>query len=100
LQAGADFIKTSTGKMPVSATPEAAVIMCHALKFWYEITGEKKGFKPAGGISQSGDALLFLTIAQNILGTEWVNSHRFRIGASRLANHLLSEILHRPINHF
>jgi deoxyribose-phosphate aldolase len=100
LRAGADFIKTSTGKMPVSATPEAAVIMCHALKYWHETTGEKKGFKPAGGISQPEDALLYLTIARNILGVEWVSNHHFRIGASRLANHLLSQILHRPINHF
>jgi deoxyribose-phosphate aldolase len=100
LHAGADFIKTSTGKMPVSATPEAAVIMCHALKYWYENTGEMKGFKPAGGISQPEDALLYLTIARNIMGVDWVNNQHFRIGASRLANHLLSEILHQPINHF
>jgi deoxyribose-phosphate aldolase len=100
LRAGADFIKTSTGKMPVSATPEAAVIMCQALKYWYENTGEKKGFKPAGGISQPEDALLYLTIAQSILGVEWVNNQHFRIGASRLANHLISDILDRPINHF
>jgi deoxyribose-phosphate aldolase len=100
LHAGADFIKTSTGKMPVSATPEAAVIMCRALKYWYETTGEKKGFKPAGGISQPEDALLYLTIARNILGVEWVHNHLFRIGASRLANYLLSDILDRPINHF
>jgi deoxyribose-phosphate aldolase len=100
LHAGADFIKTSTGKMPVSATPEAAVIMCRALKYWYESTGEKRGFKPAGGISQPEDALLYLTIARNILGVEWVHNQHFRIGASRLANHLLSDILDRPINHF
>jgi deoxyribose-phosphate aldolase len=100
LDAGADFIKTSTGKMPVSATPEAAIIMCHALKYWYGETGERRGFKPAGGIAQSGDAILYLTIVQNILGKEWVNKDHFRIGASRLANHLLSEILHQPISHF
>ena len=100
LQAGADFIKTSTGKMPVSATPEAAIIMCHALKYWYEKNGEKKGLKPAGGISQSGEAILYLTIAQNILGEEWVDNHHFRIGASRLANHLLSDLMDRTIQHF
>lgn len=100
LSAGADFIKTSTGKMPVSATPEAAVVMCHALKYWYESTGEKKGFKAAGGISQTGDALLYLTIIQNILGDEWVDNRLFRIGASRLANHLLSDILDSPTVHY
>jgi deoxyribose-phosphate aldolase len=100
LDAGADFIKTSTGKMSVSATPQAAIIMCKALKYWYEETGEKRGFKPAGGIVQTGDALLYLTIAQNILGKEWVNNDHFRIGASRLANHLLSEITHSTVNHF
>jgi deoxyribose-phosphate aldolase len=100
LNAGADFIKTSTGKMPVSATPEAAIIMCRALKYWYGKTGEKKGFKPAGGISQPGEAMLYMAIVQDILGEEWVNKHLFRIGASRLANHLISDILDKPTVHF
>ncbi len=100
LEAGADFIKTSTGKMAVSATPEAAVIMCHALKYWYQITGEKRGFKPAGGISRSEEAMVYIAVVSEILGDEWLNSRLFRIGASRLANQLLSDILDRPTIHF
>ena len=100
LQAGADFIKTSTGKMPVAATPEAAVVMCHALKYWYERTREKRGFKPAGGIVTTSDALLYMTIVKDILGDEWLNNKLFRIGASRLANNLLSDIQMRETAHF
>lgn len=68
LEAGADFIKTSTGKTAVSATPEAAVVMCHALKYWYDTTGQMRGFKPAGGISSPADALVYMTLVLNILG--------------------------------
>ena len=100
LQAGADFIKTSTGKMPVAATPEAAVVMCHALKYWYETTGEKRGFKPAGGIVSTPEALLYIAIVKDILGEEWLNNQLFRLGASRLANNLLSDILGSKIAHF
>jgi deoxyribose-phosphate aldolase len=100
LEAGADFIKTSTGKMPVSATPEAAIVMCQALKFFYQATGEMRGFKPAGGISQSGEAMIYVAIVREILGEEWLNSNFFRIGASRLANHLLTDILERKTNYF
>lgn len=100
LQAGADFIKTSTGKMAVSATPEAAVIMCHALKHWHEATGEKRGFKPAGGISNANDAFVYVTIVKEILGEEWLNNKLFRIGASRLANNLLTGMLQTETVHF
>lgn len=100
LEAGADFIKTSTGKLPVAATPEAAYVMCHAIKYWYETKGEKRGFKPAGGIVSSTDAMLYLAMVKDILGDEWLNKHLFRIGASRLANNLLSDILGSAVAHF
>lgn len=100
LQAGGDFIKTSTGKMPVAATPEAAIVMCHALKYWFDTTGEKRGLKPAGGIVTTGDALLYLAIVKGILGNEWMNNKLFRIGASRLANNLLSDIHKTDISYF
>ncbi len=100
LEAGADFIKTSTGKMPVAATPEAAIVMCNALKYWYGKTGEKRGFKPAGGIVSSTDAMVYLAIVKDILGEEWLNNQLFRIGASRLANNLLSDILGLQVSHF
>jgi deoxyribose-phosphate aldolase len=100
LQAGAHFIKTSTGKMPVSATPEAAVIMCHSLRYWYESTGEKRGFKAAGGIVTPSDAILYMAIVKEILGDEWLTPELFRIGASRLANNLLSAYFGRETSHF
>lgn len=100
LQSGADFIKTSTGKMPVSATPQAAIVMCRALKYWYETTGEKRGFKPAGGISSTADALIYIAIVRDILGEEWLSNKLFRIGASRLANNLISQIEGNAIGWF
>jgi len=92
MSAGADFIKTSTGKIPVAATPEATYIMCGAIKEWFEKTGEKVGYKPAGGIVTTEEAVLHYTIVKEILGKEWLNNKLFRIGASRLANNLLSSI--------
>lgn len=100
LEAGADFIKTSTGKMPVAATPDAAVIMCHAIRYWNETTGQMRGFKPAGGIVTARDAVMYSLIVQDILGDKWMNPDYFRIGASRLANNLLSAIYGRQISHF
>jgi len=100
LEAGADFIKTSTGKMPVSATPEAAIVMCYAIRFWHETTGKSAGFKPAGGISKTSEALLYAAIVKEILGEYWLDNRLFRIGASRLSNHLLSEILGKETAHF
>ncbi len=93
MKCGADFIKTSTGKMPVGATPEAAYVMCTAIKHFYEKTGKKIGFKPAGGVSTIEEALVYYQIVNDVLGTEWLNNHLFRIGASRLANALLTRIL-------
>jgi len=89
--AGADFIKTSTGKISTGATPEAMVVMCRAIKDYYMRTGKKIGIKPAGGISDTKTALLYYHIVKEILGDEWLNSERFRIGASRLANRILAE---------
>ena len=100
LEAGADFIKTSTGKMPVSATPEAAVVMCHALRVWSETTGEIRGFKPAGGISTPAEAMIYLTVVREILGESRLTNQWFRIGTSRLANNLLSAVAGREISHF
>ena len=100
MEAGADFIKTSTGKMEPAATPEAAIVMCRAIKEHYRKTGKKVGFKPAGGISTPKDAILYYAIVDTILGEEWLNPELFRLGASRLANNLLTELENRPINYF
>lgn len=100
IEAGADFIKTSTGKLPQAASPEAAFVMCLAIKQHFEETGQKIGFKPAGGIVTPEDALLYLTIVQEILGNEWLKPEFFRIGASRLANNLLEKITGIPVKHF
>jgi deoxyribose-phosphate aldolase len=90
--AGADFIKTSTGKISPGATPEAMLVMCEAILDYYNKTGKKIGIKPAGGISDAETALLYYTIVQQVLGEEWLNQERFRIGASRLANNLMATI--------
>ena len=92
MEAGADFIKTSTGKQQPAATPEAALVMCQAIKEYHELTGIKVGFKPAGGINCVNDALIYYTIVKEVLGEEWLNNELFRLGTSRLANLLLSEI--------
>jgi len=100
MDAGADFIKTSTGKTPVSATPEAAFVMCHAISDFYSETGIRVGFKAAGGIVNPPDAILYYNIVSTCLGEEWLNNSLFRIGASRLANNILSEISGCPSTHF
>jgi len=100
MEAGADFIKTSTGKAPVSATPEAAWIMCEAIKDFSGTSGRKVGFKPAGGVSISKDAALYFAIVNTVLGSDWLHPDHFRIGASRLANNLLSDIEGREIIYF
>ena len=100
MAAGADFIKTSTGKIDVAATPEAAIVMCHAIRAYYEKTGRKVGFKAAGGIRSAEDATLYYTIVQQILGEEWLNTDLFRIGASKAANNLLSAIEGKEISYF
>lgn len=90
---GADFIKTSTGKESPAATPEAAYVMCQAIKEYFLETGRKVGFKPAGGINSAHDALVYYTIVKELLGEEWLTNERFRLGTSRMANLLLSEIV-------
>lgn len=92
MESGADFIKTSTGKMPVSATPEAAWVMCRAIRDYYNETGIMIGFKPAGGIVTADDALVYYFIVRNMLGEKWLSPGYFRIGASRLANNILAEL--------
>lgn len=92
MYSGADFIKTSTGKEAISATPEAALVMCEAIKEYYKETGRKVGFKAAGGIDTVKKALAYYTIVKEVLGEEWLNNGLFRIGTSRLANLLLSDI--------
>lgn len=100
MEAGTDFIKTSTGKNGIAATPEAAVTMCLAIRQFAEKTGRKVGFKAAGGISTAESAALYYSIVEEILGKEWLTPERFRIGASSLANNLLSEIEGREIKYF
>lgn len=92
MYAGADYIKTSTGKEAISATPEAAYVMCQAIKEYYDKTGIQIGFKPAGGINGVGDALIYYTIVKEVLGDKWLTNKWFRLGTSRLANLLLSEL--------
>ena len=93
MYAGADFIKTSTGKIEPAATPEAAYVMCRAIKEYHEQCGRLVGFKAAGGISTVDDALTYYTIVREILGEEYIKKGLFRIGTSRLANLLVSDIL-------
>jgi deoxyribose-phosphate aldolase len=100
MDAGADFIKTSTGKTTVSATPEAAFVMCRAISDFYSETGIRVGFKAAGGIATPADAVTYYQIVKYCLGEEWLNNSMFRIGASRLANNILSEISGCESNHF
>ncbi len=92
MYAGADYIKTSTGKLEPAATPEAAYVMCQAIKEYYDKTGIQIGFKPAGGINSVMDALIYYTIVKEVLGEKWLTNQWFRLGTSRLANMLLSEI--------
>lgn len=93
MEAGADMIKTSTGKNGVGATPEAAFVMCQAIKSYTSKTGRKVGFKPAGGVRTVEDACYYYNIVNTILGKEWKGPKMFRIGASGLANALLNQIL-------
>jgi deoxyribose-phosphate aldolase len=93
MYAGADYIKTSTGKEKPAATPEAAYVMCQAIKEYYDKTGIQIGFKPAGGLNTVHDALVYYTIVKEVLGEKWLTNKWFRMGTSRLANLLLSEIV-------
>lgn len=100
MYSGADFIKTSTGKESPAATPEAAYVMCSTIKEYYQKTGRKVGFKPAGGINTVHDALVYYTIVKELLGEEWLTNELFRLGTSRLANLCLGEIIGKEIKFF
>ena len=100
MEAGADFIKTSTGKVDVNATPAAAYVMCECIAKYYEMTGKKIGFKPAGGISSAADALCYYSIFSGILGKEWLNKDLFRFGVSRVANSLLAAVEQKTVSFF
>lgn len=100
MYAGADYIKTSTGKVEPAATPEAAYVMCQAIKEYYDKTGIQIGFKPAGGLNSVMDSLIYYTIVKEILGEKWLTNKWFRLGTSRLANMLLSEIIGKDIKFF
>lgn len=100
MESGADFIKTSTGKVDVNATPMSAYIMCEAIRAYYEKTGRKVGFKAAGGISSADDAMVYYAIVSSVLGAEWLNKGFFRLGVSRLGNALMSEIEGTKVNFF
>ena len=100
MEAGADFIKTSTGKVEVNATPMAAYVMCECIKAFYAKTGRKVGFKAAGGISNDQDALLYYCIGAKILGEDWLNKDYFRFGVSRLGNSLMSAIEQKTVSFF
>lgn len=98
--AGADFVKTSTGKIDVAATPEAAFVMCGAIRDYHEKTGRKVGFKAAGGVRTPQDAALYYTIVEEVLGREWLDTSLFRIGASSAANNLISAIEGKTVKYF
>ena len=100
MEAGADFIKTSTGKVDVNATPLAAYIMCECIAKYYAATGKKIGFKPAGGISSAADALCYYSIVASLLGKEWLNKEFFRFGVSRVANSILSAVEQKTVSYF
>ena len=100
MEAGADFIKTSTGKVDVNATPVAAWVMCEAIRRYYEVSGRKVGFKAAGGISTAKDALCYYCIVANILSRDWLCRERFRFGVSRLGNSLMSAIEQKTVSYF
>jgi len=100
MENGADFIKTSTGKVKVNATPLAAYVMCECIKKYYETTGRKVGFKAAGGIASALDAVCYWTIVRNVLGEEWLNKNLFRFGVSSLANKLLTAVEQKTVAYF
>ena len=101
LMAGADFLKTSTGKEYPGASLEACYVMCEVIKEYYEKTGRMVGFKAAGGVATTEDAVKYYTIVKEVLGDQWLETNEFfRLGASRLANNVLSDILGEPVKFF
>lgn len=100
IYSGADYIKTSTGKIEPGATPAAVYVMCETIKEYYNLTGTRIGIKIAGGVRTTDDAIKYYTIVKEVLGVEWLDKNLFRIGASGLANNLLSDICGKKINLF
>jgi deoxyribose-phosphate aldolase len=100
MEAGADFIKTSTGKVDVNATPTAAYVMCECIAKYHAATGKMVGFKPAGGISSAADALCYYSIVSSLLGKKWLNKEWFRFGVSRVANSILSAVEQKTVSFF
>ena len=100
MESGADFIKTSTGKMEPSATPFAAIVMCGCIKEYYGKTGRKIGIKPAGGISTAKDAAVYYAIVETVLGQEWLTPALLRFGASRVANSIISEVEKSSVTYY
>lgn len=100
MEAGADFIKTSTGKVEVNATPMAAYIMCECISAFFKATGRKVGFKAAGGMTTASDAVSYYSIVGTVLGKEWLNKNLFRLGVSRMANNLISEVEQETVSYF
>ena len=100
MEEGADFIKTSTGKVEINATPMAAYVMCECIKAYFAKTGRKVGFKPAGGVSTAAEAVGYYAIVKSILGPDWLNKDLLRFGVSRLANNLLSAIEQKTVSIF
>jgi len=100
LYSGADFLKTSTGKEYPGATLEAAYVMAKCIREYYDKTGVRVGFKASGGVSTTEDAVRYYTVIKEVLGKEWLSNDYFRIGASRLANNLLSDIVGYEVKHF
>jgi deoxyribose-phosphate aldolase len=100
MEAGADFIKTSTGKVDTNATPVAAYVMCECIAKYHAATGKKIGLKPAGGISSAADALCYYSIVSSLLGKEWLNKSLFRFGVSRVANSILSAVEQKTVSYF
>lgn len=100
MYSGADFIKTSTGKIYSGASLEAAYVMCQCIKEYYEQTGRKVGFKASGGVRTSEEALQYYAVVKEVLGDEWLNQDLFRIGASSLANSILSTMTGEDVKYF
>jgi deoxyribose-phosphate aldolase len=100
LYSGADFLKTSTGKEYPGATLEAAYVMCQCIKEYYEKTGRMVGFKCSGGVATTEEAVQYFTVVKEVLGEDWLSNEYFRIGASRLANNLLSDMVGEPVKFF
>ena len=100
MAAGADFIKTSTGKVEVNATPVAAYIMCECIARFYERTGRRIGFKPAGGMTTASDTLCYYSIVSMVLGKDWLNKDLLRFGVSRVANSILSTVEQKTVTFF